>query len=262
MSELRKGEALLLVGIAKGGSIFRSDHPGDCESPHAATYSEWGSHTQCSYDGGRVWERTKPFVKCVWHAPSAHASDSDTLFAGVGPAGLFRSDDGGLTWTAVELLNRHESRGRCNPGKAALILHSVVPGPHDKMKMHVAFSVAGVFYTEDGGRSWQPRNRGTRADFLPDKHPDLGQCVHKLLPAADGKRLYRQNHCGVYRSDSSAERSMGISKGLTSRFGFCMGTHPKETTTIWMVPITSSEFRVVPDGKLTVFRSRDAGGSW
>ena len=84
----------------------------------------------------------------------------------------------------------------------------IVPGPHDKMKMHVAISAAGVFYTEDGGRTWQPRNRGTRADFLPDKHPGFGQCVHKLLPAADGKRLYQQNHCGVYRSNSRPGRSL------------------------------------------------------
>lgn len=79
----------------------------------------------------------------------------------------------------------------------------LVPYRHDKMKKHVAISAAGVFYTEDGSRSWQPRNRGTRADFLPDKHSDRGQCVHKLLPAADGLRLYQQNHCNVYQSDSS-----------------------------------------------------------
>jgi hypothetical protein len=84
----------------------------------------------------------------------------------------------------------------------------IVPGPHDKMKMHVAISAAGVFYTEDGCRSWLPRNRGTRADFLPDKHPGFGQCVHKLLPAADGEGLYQQNHCGVYRSNSRPGRSL------------------------------------------------------
>jgi hypothetical protein len=79
----------------------------------------------------------------------------------------------------------------------------IVPDAHDKMKMDVAICTAGVFYTEDGGRSWQPRNRGTRADFLPDRHPEIRQCVHKLLPAADGKRLYQQNHCDVHQSDSS-----------------------------------------------------------
>jgi hypothetical protein len=84
----------------------------------------------------------------------------------------------------------------------------IVPVPHDRMKMYVAISAVGVFYTEDGCRSWQPRNRGTRADFLPDKHPGFGQCVHKLLPAADCKRLYQQNHCGVYRSNSRPGRSL------------------------------------------------------
>jgi hypothetical protein len=91
-------------------------------------------------------------------------------------------------------------------GAAALsgpaILYSIVPGQRDKMKMHVAISAAGVFYTKDRGRSWQPRNRDTRADFLPDRHPGFGQCVHKLLPAADGKRFCRLEHCGTYRSNS------------------------------------------------------------
>ena len=78
-----------------------------------------------------------------------------------------------------------------------------VPELSDKMKMDVAICAAGVFYTEDGGRSWQPWNRGTRADFLPDRHPEIRQCVYELLPAADRKRLYQQNHCDLHQSDSS-----------------------------------------------------------
>ena len=59
-----------------------------------------------------------------------------------------------------------------------------------------------MFETRDGGATWQTRNRGVRADFHPEKYPEFGQCVHKLVIAADGgERLYQQNHCGVYRSD-------------------------------------------------------------
>jgi hypothetical protein len=88
-------------------------------------------------------------------------------------------------------------------GFAGTIIGAGVPGSSYKMKMGVAICAAGVFYTEDGGRSWQPRNRGTRADFLPDTHPEIRRCVHKLLPAADRKRLYQQNHCDAHRKDFS-----------------------------------------------------------
>ena len=87
--------------------------------------------------------------------------------------------------------------------QADLMVGAKVPEPSDKMKMGVAICAAGVFYTEDGSRSWRPRNRGTRADFLPERHPEIRQCVRGLLPEADGKRLYEQNHRDVDQSDSS-----------------------------------------------------------
>ena len=122
-------------------------------------------------------------VKCVWHIHPGNESEPGVVYAGVDPAGLFRSEDSGVTWSEVKGLNRHETRNRWMPGKGGMILHSIVPDAHDARKMHIAISAAGVFYTEDGGATWQSRNRGTRADFLPVKYPDLGQCVHKLLSA-------------------------------------------------------------------------------
>ena len=58
-----------------------------------------------------------------------------------------------------------------------LVRNKIVAAPHDSQKNHVAFALAGVFYRKDGGQSWQPRNRGTRAGFLPEHFSDLGQCV-------------------------------------------------------------------------------------
>ena len=296
MKKTRKGDVVLLVGTAKGGFILRSDgrrkkwsvegplfkglmshhftlDSRDGESLFAATFSEWwGCDIQRSRDGGRTWQKTNGgvryetdsglSVKCIWHIRPGRANEPGVIYAGVDPAGLFRSDDGGVNWSEMKGLNRHETRSRWTPGKGGMILHSIAPDPRDAKKMHVGISAAGVFYTEDGGATWQPRNRGTRADFLPVKLPDLGQCVHKLVLAADGKRLYQQNHCGIYRSDSSGENWTDISKGVASRFGFCMGVHPRDSDAAWVLPITGPEFRACPGGKLSVFRTRNGGRTW
>ena len=62
-------------------------------------------------------------------------------------------------------------------------------------------STGGVYRSLDGGTSWEPRNKGISAYFMPDPNPEFGQCVHKIAAdaAVDG-RLYAQNHHGVYRS--------------------------------------------------------------
>jgi hypothetical protein len=61
---------------------------------------------------------------------------------------------------------------------------SAMPISCEFHKMHVAIPIAGVSYTQDGSKSWQPRYRGTRAEFLPVNYPVFGQCVKKLLPYA------------------------------------------------------------------------------
>ena len=113
-------------------------------------------------------------------------------------------------------------------------------------------------------------NSGVRADFLPDKYPDFGQCPHKLVAhQARPEVLYQQNHCGVHRSDSAGSDWKDISDGLPSRFGLVLGLHSRDPNTLYVLPEDQAPGeeagggrRFVTDAKFRVFRSRDAGRSW
>jgi hypothetical protein len=114
--------------------------------------------------------------------------------------------------------------------------------------------------------NWEARNRGTRADFLPEgqNYPEYGQCVHCLVMApGTAERLYQQNHCGMYRSDDGGRRWESIEAGLPSSFGFPAAAHPRDPATLYLVPLNGDSVgRYVPDGKAAVWRTRDGGGSW
>jgi photosystem II stability/assembly factor-like uncharacterized protein len=152
------------------------------------------------------------------------------------------------------------------PGAGGLILHSLVPHPEDTNRLWLAISAAGVFYTADGGKTFEPRNRGTRADFMPEgmRYPEFGQCVHCLVAAPGAPlRLYQQNHCGMYRSDDDGLSWQSIEDGLPSTFGFPAAAHPRDRDTLYLVPLNGAlEGRYPPDGKAAVWRSRDAGATW
>jgi photosystem II stability/assembly factor-like uncharacterized protein len=228
-----------------GPTVFRSDDLGETwsQSSEGLTYGDDG-----------------PKITAVWNVTAAHGA----VFAGVGPAGLFRSDDGGATWSHVEGLTNHPSRPTWQPGAGGLILHTIVPHPTDPARQWVAISAVGTFETRDGGASWEPRNVGVRACFMPDPYPETGQCVHKLVMAAGNpEHLYQQNHCGVYRSTDGGRQWEEVSAGLPSEFGFAMVSHPRDPATAWVIPLTApEEGRYMPDGAAAVWRTHDRGDSW
>ena len=211
---------------------------------------------------GLAYEAGEEPVKSVWSV----APDGGSLYAGVEPAGLFRSDDGGRSWRHVAGLREHPSRPHWQPGGAGLILHSIVGDPDDRRRLWVGISSAGVFHSGDGGATWEPRNRGTRADFLPEgqNYPEYGQCVHCLVMAQGiPDRLYQQNHCGMYRSDDGGRHWESIEVGLPSSFGFPAAVHPRDPATLYLLPLNGdSAGRYVPDGKAAVWRTRDGGNRW
>jgi hypothetical protein len=244
------GTGALLAGAGSpwfGPAVWRSDDLGETwtHSSEGLTYGDAG-----------------PSVATVWNVT---AGIDGSIYAGVEPAGLFRSIDGGATWSHVEGLTAHPTRPDWQGGAGGLILHTIVPHPTDAARLWVGISSVGVFETRDGGASWQPRNRGTRAEFNPgDRYPEWGQCVHKLVIATgDGERLYQQNHCGVYRSTNGGEAWEEISAGLPSDFGFVMTTHPRDALTAWTIPLTDPmQGRMMPDGAAAVWRTNDGGETW
>lgn len=230
-----------------GPAIWRSDDLGETwsHSSEGLTYGDNGAK-----------------IATIWNVTAGPGA----LYAGVEPAGLFRSRDGGATWQHVEGLTNHPTRPEWVPGNGGLILHSIVPHRTDQDRMWVGISSVGAFETRDGGVSWETRNKGVRAGFMPEgsQYPDFGQCVHKLVMAADGgEHLYQQNHCGVYRSSDGGVQWEEITEGLPSEFGFPIGAHPRDPKTAWTIPLTSPEDgRLMIDGHAAVWRTNDGGDSW
>ncbi len=285
---------LVLVGTKKGAFILESDAKRRdwslrgpfCETwpihhmvadpasgtLYAAGGNEWfGPAIWRSTDLGASWTHSS---QGLTYAPGASpikaawslAVGADALYAGVEPAGLFRSTDQGETWQHLEGLQHHPSRPDWNPGGAGLILHSLLLHPTDPAQIWVGISAAGVFHSADGGQSWSARNRGTRADYMPEdqRYPEHGQCVHCLVMAPGmPDRLYQQNHCGMYRSDDGGRQWTSIEAGLPSSFGFPAAAHPRDPDTLYLVPLNGDSVgRYMPDAKAAVWRTRDAGAHW
>jgi photosystem II stability/assembly factor-like uncharacterized protein len=194
------------------------------------------------------------------------------LLAGAKPAALFASDDDGSTWSKVTGLTDHPSSGSWEPGGAGLVLHSILSDPGDPAKIWVGISAAGVFATEDGGATWDRRNRLSNAGACQDHghhHPaagdgqEAGHCVHNLGQAgAPGGPIYQQNHQGVFRSRDGGRSWDDITAGLPSPFGFPIAVHPHDPETLWVLPLDEWGGRFPPGGAAAVWRSRDAGETW
>jgi photosystem II stability/assembly factor-like uncharacterized protein len=294
--EVEPGDLVLLVGTMKGAFLFRSEaswarweragpfFPGhavyalaqDTREGRSRLWaapesSHWGASLHLSDDFGRTWtekpgavrfeKETGASLRRIWQIAPA-PGDPQRLYCGVEPAALFESRDGGETWALMSGLWDHPHRPQWEPGNGGLCLHTVLP-PLDGGPFYVAISTGGVYRSDDGGGSWRTAHKGVRAEFLPDKHPEFGQCVHKIARhPSRPDRLFLQNHWGLYRTDDGGASWQDIANGVPSDFGFGMAVHPHRPDTAYIVPLESDAFRCVPEGRLRVYRTDDAGASW
>ncbi|NYG60417.1 photosystem II stability/assembly factor-like uncharacterized protein [Nocardioides daedukensis] len=289
---------VLMVGTRKGLWVGRSDEARqdwEWSGPHfdmeevyscmvdtrsdpprllAGAASSWlGPQVGRSDDLGATWQSTPEAIRFpndvdasverVWQLVPGPVDGE--VYAGSEPAAVWHSTDSGETFSLLRGLWDHPHRTEWAAGFGGQAFHTVLPHPTRTGSVLAALSTGGVYASDDHGESWEPRNAGIRADFLPEgeQYPVFGQCVHKVARHPERpERLYAQNHGGVYRSDDEGRSWTSIAEGLPADFGFPIVVHPREPDTIFVFPINGGEARYPPGGRARVWRSRDAGESW
>jgi len=263
------------------------DQRDGCTLLAAAKTGHLGPTVFRSTDFGRTWKeaaRPPAFAKAssgetgravdhtFWLTPG-HASQPGVWYAGTSPQGLFRSEDGGVTWSPFSMINDDPQyrkwMGTVQDGTPdGPKLHSIIVDPRDPAHLYFAMSGGGVHESTDGGRTFAPLIKGLevvegfdRSDItVHDPH-----CV-RLCPG-NPDRLYQQNHCGIYRIDRPADEWVRIGKAMPKRvgdIGFPMVVHPRDADTAWVFPMDGQNVwpRTSPDGKPAVYATRNGGKTW
>jgi len=193
-----------------GQLVQRSDDGGESWRPVGNDFvydGEAGTHQW--YDGTpHPWEFAR-----VWHLEPSF-DDPHTVF-GAEDASLFKSTDGGLTWSELAGLRTHSSGPEWQPGAGGMCVHTVLVDPTDSKRMHVAISAAGVFRSDDGGETWRPANRGLRSEGVLDPDAEVGHCVHRIArhPSRPDV-LFMQKHWDVMLSDDGGDTWREVSGNL------------------------------------------------
>ena len=202
-------------------------------------------------------------VARVWQIRPGHEDQPGVVYAGVEPACLFRSDDGGKSWKVNGPMLNHKTRKKWNPGAGGLCLHTVLVNEKRPKRVVVAISAVGTMKSEDEGESWEFKNKGVLADYQPDKYPEYGQCVHKLaINPTRPDVIFHQNHCGVYRSDDAGESWTDVRNNLPSRFGFAAAVDANDPKRFYAAPLEGDFARVAPNGHFAVWGTDNAGKEW
>jgi photosystem II stability/assembly factor-like uncharacterized protein len=255
-------------------------------------HGHWGPKLHRSRDDGATWEEIPPpafpdgaqirdawsgrvdeaVLENLWTLMPGGADQPGRLYIGTNPGGLFRSDDGGDTWSLVRGLWDHPSRlgeeggrpgwfggGRDTPG-----VHSICVDPRDSRRVFVGISCGGVFETTDDGETWAPRNAGLPAPGMPEGEHETGHDPHHVLQVAGTPDvIWQQNHMGVYRSTDAGRTWTDVSeRDGPVGFGFPVAVDPDDPLRAWVVPANGDQGRTAVGGRLLVCRTDDGGRTW
>ena len=216
---------------------------------------------------GPMADDTTPWsVDLVWSMAAGGADEPGVLWAGCLPAGLFRSEDRGASWSLnLPLWEEPGRREWFGGGYDHAGIHSIVVDPRDARHVTLGISCGGVWQTRDAGTSWSLTAQGMKADYLPAESADDGntQDPHALVQCrAQPDALWVQHHCGIYRSTDGGALWQPITAPAPSGFGFAVACDPGNPQRAWFVPAQADVCRIPVDGRMVVLRTDDGGRSF
>jgi photosystem II stability/assembly factor-like uncharacterized protein len=184
-----------------------------------------------SLDGGTTWRAISsgPLLGRLVSTLAVSSGATGTIYAGT-EAGVFKTTNGGTTWTAT---------GLTAPVRA-LVAHPT------RRKIVYAATYEGVFRTVDGGVHWQRVTEDMAASplalaILPDNPAVLYAGTSLGSQEAPG---------GVFKSRDAGATWHYSSRGLSALSAFDVIVDPQDSRNLWLT------------SWLGLYRSSDRGATW
>ena len=146
------------------------------------------------------------------------AQNPDRVFLGTSSGGLFRSDDGGRTWTFNAQFGFN----------AEYVLERIAIDPRDSQVMYVALwcidnkNRGAMYKSTDGGKSWEPipamQDKSIRALALAPVNPDV-----LVVGALQG----------IFRSEDAGAHWQTLSEGTAIRNVHSLAISPQDSNVIF-----------------------------
>ena len=201
--------------------------PGPASQPDRVYAGVEPSAVFASDDGGRTFE----LVRGLWdhphrtrwepggggkavHTVLPHPTDESSILVAMSTGGVYRTSDGGESWTASNagikayfMPDPWPEFGQC--------VHKVARQA-DRPEQLFAQNHHGVYRSDDGGANWQSIADGLPSDFgFPIvAHPHRPGVVYAFPLTADSMRFPTDERCRVFRSEDAGGTWAALTDGL------------------------------------------------
>jgi photosystem II stability/assembly factor-like uncharacterized protein len=203
--------------------------PGPASEPGVVYAGTEPSALFRSTDGGRTFE----LMRGLWdhrhrkdwppgyggqaiHTVVPHPADPARVTVAMSGGGVYRTSDGGESWTAANVGirapflpegNQFPEYGQC--------VHKVAACP-DRPERLYAQNHHGVYRSDDGAGTWLSIADGLPSDFgfAMVAHPARRDVIYNFPLKADAQRFPPDGRCRVYRSEDAGDSWAACAAGL------------------------------------------------